>query len=509
MSTLRTDNLQTTDSSFTIAVSNLANVSTNDQFITNLQGTGAGKGANLVGALDSSGNPTTVQALLSGLGADSTLVASVAAVRLLPASFLGVAETKGYYTGVAGGSGRYAPDLTDTTSADDGFLVLVSTGGVRRKLIYTDKVTVKQAGARGDYTKVSNTGTDDGTRLKLCHTNTPRGVTIYYPLGLYLTSTTILMNGGSSVEFQSRATSTDEAKCAIVGTRALDGVVKTQVGDTTFSTKIVNMVVTRQTGTWASSARGLIVSGVDQQVFEDCASFRHGIAVHVNGQLNPTFSRLNTWMVSGVHLKISECVEPRFNNCRFGRNGGVDIASDAYVLIDGATGIQVDTVDFTACQFNQSGSLTNSVLRVTNYNNPNGIITFTGCHMEGWGTYVVNIDTTTPRLQRVKFNGCTITSGTAAQFTGGTLSSVEDWQLVGCTIAATLTFQNAISTSMVGGQLSGNLVIDGGKNIITGVRITGNATFVGASGKLTFTNNQVSGAVSDSFTGSKIVINNI
>lgn len=509
MSTLRVDNLQTTDSSFTIAVADLADVATDSQFIADLQGTGVGKGANLVGALDSNNNSTTVQSILSGIGATSTLVASVAAVRLLPASFLGVAETVGYYSGVAGGAGRYVPDLADITSADDGFLVLISVGGVRRKLIYSDKVSVKQAGARGDYTKVSNTGTDDGVRLQLCHTNTPRGVTIFYPLGLYYTTTTILMNGGNSVEFQSRATSTDEAKCAIVGASALDGVVKTQVGDTTFSTKVVNMVVTRQTGAFASSARGLIVSGVDQQVFEDCASFRHGICVHVNGQLNPTFSRLNTWMCTGNHLKISECVEPRFNNCRFGRNGGVDLVSDSYVLIDGAAGIQVDTVDFTACQFNQSGTLTNAVIRFVNYNNPNGIFTFTGCHMEGWGTYVLSIDASSPRVQRVKLVGCTVTSGTAAQFSGGTLSSIEDLQLVGCTIAATLTFQNSISASVTGGQLSGNLVIDGGSTIVTGLRITGNATFVGAVGKLTFTSNQISGSVNDTFTGTKIVINNL
>lgn len=470
-------------------------------------------GATMVGALDKDGAPSTVQAELdeaaAAIGVSSTLVASVADVRLLPATFLGVAETTSYYSGVPGGSGRYVPDLTDVTSADDGFMVLVSTGGVRRKLLYTDRVLVTQAGVLGDYTVLSNTGTDNGVRLQVCHDKTPRGVTVHYPLGLYFTTTTILFNGGSSVEFQSRATSGDAAQCAIVGATALDGVVLTQFGDTTHSIKVVNMVITRQTGAFASTARGLITSGVDQQVFEDCAVFRHGICVHVHGQLSPYFSRLNTWMCTGSHVKISECVEPRFHNCRFGRNGGFDLVSNSYVEIDGSLGIQVDTVDFTSCQFNQSGNTTNIVMNVVNYNNPNGIFTFTGCHMESWGTFVLGIDASTPRLQRVKFIGCTITNGAAAQFVGGTLSALEDLQLIGCTIAASMSLQNSVSATITGGDLAGNLIVDGGKNIVTGARITGNATFLGTVGKLTFTSNQISGSISDTFTGTKIIANNI
>jgi hypothetical protein len=473
------------------------------------QDLGQPTGATLIGAVDEDGNTTTVQLELLKNKSEFLIVDSIAAARLVPASFKGIIATTGYYAGSADGGAMYRIDLSDTTSADNSFTTLVSTGGVRRKIVYEDKLTVKQAGAKGDYTKVSNTGTDDAIALQRAHDLTPRGVTVFYPLGLYYTSVTIFWNGGSNVEFQSRATSTDEAKCAIVGELTLDGVVHAQVGDTTFSGQYKNVVITRKTGTWTSSVRGLICSGVDQQVFEDCAVYRHGIGVHVNGQLNPWFSRLNTWMCTGYHVKISQCVEPRFNNCRFGRNGGVDVISDGYVLVDGAGGIQVDTVDFTACQFNQSGALANMVMRVINYNNPNGIFTFTSCHMEGWGTYVLGIDATTPRLQRVKFIGCTITSDSASQFIGGLGAALEDLQITGCTIAATMTFDHVHTASMNSSHLLGNLIINRGDTITTSNRIIGNVTLTGGDGKLTLMCNQISGTVNDTFTGTRSISGNI
>jgi hypothetical protein len=459
--------------------------------------------------VDEDGNTTTVQLELLKNKSEFLIVDSIAAARLVPASFKGIIATTGYYAGSADGGAMYRIDLSDTISADNSFTTLVSTGGVRRKIVYEDKLTVKQAGAKGDYTKVSNTGTDDAIALQRAHDLTPRGVTVFYPLGLYYTSATIFWNGGSNVEFQSRATSTDEAKCAIVGELTLDGVVHARVGDTTFSGQYKNVVITRRTGVWASSVRGLICSGVDQQIFEDCAVYRHGICVHVNGQLNPWFSRLNTWMCTGYHLKISQCVEPRFNNCRFGRNGGIDLISDGYVLVDGSGGIQVDTVDFTACQFNQSGALANMVMRIVNYNNPNGIFTFTSCHMEGWGTYVLGIDATTPRLQRVKFIGCTITSDIASQFIGGSGAALEDLQITGCTIAATMTFDQVDTASMNSSHLLGNLIINRGDTITTSNRIIGNVTLTGGDGKLTLMCNQISGTVNDTFTGTRSISGNI
>lgn len=438
------------------------------------------------------------------------VVENVAALRLVPARPGLIVRTLGYYAAGDQGHGDYRYDSADGASVDNGGTVIVGLASARWKLIYQDKISVRQFGAKGDYTKASNTGTNDAAALQRAHDNIPRGVTVFYPLGLYYTASRIYWNGGSSVEFQSRATSTDEAKCAIVGALALDGVVESRIGDTTFSTKVVNAVITRQTGNTTSTVRGLICSGVDQQVFVDVASYHHGIAVHVNGQLAPVFERLNTWDVNGYHIKISTCVEPRFLNCRLGRNGGADRSSDAYVLIDGAGGISVDTVDFTACQFNQSGQLSNSVIRFVNYNNPNGIVTFTGCHMEGWGVYVVNLDGTVVRLQRVKFVGCTGTSDTRQQFIGGNGSVLEDLQITGCTLAVTMTFDQVVSASLNSSHLDGPLIVNQGKTIICNNRIVGNITLQGGTGdKLTFMGNQMDGTLTDGFTGLRAVMGNI
>lgn len=455
--------------------------------------------------------PTAWQSV--GDGRSSSLyvvVTNVAALRLVPARPGLVVKTLGYYAAGDQGHGEYRYDTTDSVSVDNGGTVIVGLLNARWKLIYQDKISVRQFGARGDYTKASNTGTNDAAILQKAHDNIPRGVTVFYPLGLYYTTSRIYWNGGSSVEFQSRATSTDEAKCAIVGSLTLDGVVESRIGDTTYSTKVVNAVITRQTGNTTNTVRGLICSGVDQQVFVDVASYHHGIAVHVNGQLAPVFERLNTWDVNGSHVKISTCVEPRFLNCRFGRNGGADRTSDSYVIIDGAGGISVDTVDFTSCQFNQSGLGTNSVLRVINYNNPNGIITFTGCHMEAWAVYILNIEASTPRLQRVKFVGCTGTSDTRAQFVGGNVSALEDLQITGSTLAVTLTFDQVVSASLNSSHLDGPLIVNRGKTIICNNRIIGAVTLLGTTGdKLTFIGNQLGSTISDGFGGDRAVMGNI
>lgn len=463
-------------------------------------------GAGLVGATAKDGSASTIQAILDGLRSDYILVNSVAEMRLVPATFTGTVETKSYWGDGKGGGGRYSSGVAGAT--DDGCMTIVGADGAVRNLIYTNIVSVKQGGARGDYSKSTNTGTDDAGRLNAAHLNIPRGVIVFYPLGLFRAASGVTIPGGSSVQFTSRATSTDEAKCAIVGDLALDGVVTITGADTTFSAKVENMVVTRRAGSFANSFRGIVLSGIDQTVLVDCASYAHGIPVHVNGQLSPYMIRLNTWNCSGTHVKISNCVEPRFLNCRFGRNGGADQLCDSYILIDGAGGIQVDTVDFTSCQFNQSGGLVNSVMRVINYNNPNGIFGFTNCHFEGWSTYFLNIEASTTRLQRVKITGGSITNDSGAQLIGGNMQNVvEDLQINGVTIAATVTLDQVKSASICGGSLSGNLILNmgsGSGNVrVTGLGITGNVTLAGSGGKLGFACNQISGTINDTYTGNR------
>jgi hypothetical protein len=218
------------------------------------------------------------------------------------------------------------------------------------------------------------------------------------------------------------------------------------------------MVVTRQAGATLVSERGLITANIDQQVFVDCSSFHHGIPLHVNGQLSPYFLRFNTWDCNGFHVKISQCVEPRFPNCRFGRNGGGDRTSQGYVQIDGAGRIQVDTVDFLGCQFNQSGAVAGVVLSVINYNNPNGIFNFVDCHAENWASYFLLIDASTSRLHRINITACTITSAAVQLIAGNVVGVVEDLQINGSQSQQLSVLIDSHRQVLLAGPLRGTLL---------------------------------------------------
>lgn len=82
----------------------------------------------------------------------------------------------GYYGAGDGGGGHYYYDAADTTSADNGGTVIVATDGARWKLVYTDSVSVRQFGAKGDGV------TDDTARIQAA-INAMVGAKLYIPRG--------------------------------------------------------------------------------------------------------------------------------------------------------------------------------------------------------------------------------------------------------------------------------------------------------------------------------------
>lgn len=116
MSTLRTDTLQTTDSSFTIPVADLAS------------------GSQLL--------------------ALQLVVNNVAAIRAKSKFLFNEISSRGYYNINDGGRADYYLDSTDTTSADNGVSILVTFDGGRVKIKHNGEINAKQAGARGDNTTI-------------------------------------------------------------------------------------------------------------------------------------------------------------------------------------------------------------------------------------------------------------------------------------------------------------------------------------------------------------------
>lgn len=104
-------------------------------------------------------------AALVGRGAQ--VVSTIAALRgLLITSASKHAFVTGYYAQGDGGGGEYWYDSTDTTSADNGGTIIVATDGGRWKLRLWGPVSVKQFGARGNYTGGSITGQNDTAAIQ-------------------------------------------------------------------------------------------------------------------------------------------------------------------------------------------------------------------------------------------------------------------------------------------------------------------------------------------------------
>ncbi|QHJ82390.1 MAG: hypothetical protein [Bacteriophage sp.] len=124
MSTLRTDTLQTTDSSFTVAVNTIINQAAVDVSITN--------------AFLSDGSKT---------------VSTYAQLSNIDVTKFTKAVATGYYAAGDGVLTFWRYDSSDTTTPPDGALVLTSTTGTGRwKLNHNGVLTTKQAGCRADGT---------------------------------------------------------------------------------------------------------------------------------------------------------------------------------------------------------------------------------------------------------------------------------------------------------------------------------------------------------------------
>jgi hypothetical protein len=96
-------------------------------------------------------------------GLQGGTVATVADLRLANMSLVSVVQTLGYYAAGDGGGAQYYADASDTSTADDGFLCIVSGNGVRFKLVDSGNINVKMAGAKGDWSG------DSGAAIQLAY----------------------------------------------------------------------------------------------------------------------------------------------------------------------------------------------------------------------------------------------------------------------------------------------------------------------------------------------------
>lgn len=137
-------------------------------------------GASLIGV-----DGTTLSTFLKDR--NNKVVDSITALKAIDKTKFTRAFVTGYYTAGDGGGGMYWFDSTDTTSADNGGTIIVATDSGRWKLIFTDLLSAKQFGAKGDG------ATNDTAFMQAAH-NT--GKLIFYPAGTYRFTTISFSAGG-------------------------------------------------------------------------------------------------------------------------------------------------------------------------------------------------------------------------------------------------------------------------------------------------------------------------
>lgn len=135
----------------------------------------------------------------NGSGADLVagtirVVTSIAGLRTVGSAGRNLVLVAGYYSAGDGGGGIYRLDTSDTTTADNGGTVIVSSAGGRWKLRHHGDVSVKQFGARGN-------GTTDDTAAINAAVAFVVGLKqpLHFPAGTYLVTSTISLPVGSQL----------------------------------------------------------------------------------------------------------------------------------------------------------------------------------------------------------------------------------------------------------------------------------------------------------------------
>jgi len=410
----------------------------------------------------------------------------------------------------SGGAGTYTLSCSlsvssETMQADNGGSIIVASNGSRWVLTNSATFNVKQFGAIGNGT------TDDYYPIQAALNVAPgSGRIIELAPATYRVSQGLTVSAGMTLRGQSFATTATGGYPQIIGDLSIASIVTLDGGGASQSAALLNVVVNRASGTVPASSASIRVQNTNNAVLQDTYAMRSAIGYAIVGQAEANVdlvcNRCISTQVTQYHVQIQNSVGITFTDSWFGRNGGLDVGATAYVNINGAA---VDTVRFIASQFNQSGASVTEVLSFTGYaNDPNGIITFAQCHMENWSTAVVAADGASTAIQRLRFVSNSI-NGTGA-FYSGAAGTLQEFMLTGNTIdgAVSLTLDQQSSSVVTGNVISGTVTVNAGSQVMTGNYFTGSVTLEGASVKTIFTGNAIGGTLTNTMSGTFVVVSN-
>lgn len=429
---------------------------------------------------------------------------SIAALGTLDPTVYTRAFVTGYYAVGDGGGGTYYYSSSTSQALANGGTIIAASGGVGCWLLaYSGALSVMQFGAKGDGV------TDDAAAINAALTNASSKVTL--PALTFRVASTINVPAGKFLHGavpMSYANSSGSGPC-IIGDLSLSAIVSATSGATTEGAVIKDVVVTRAAGSVPANSVGVaFTNSNDTSVLEDVMSLRSYIGFDVGDGVTTSLGlhlhRCYTGQITGYHVKIINVVEATFSECRFGRNGGVDVSCGAYVDISGST---VDTVRFLTCQFNLSGGQATKAIQLTSYTDVNGIISFEQCHAEQFGDFFA-WDTGSSGINRVKICNCTIDSASAGTLLFGNAATLSNTSIIGNTCINTgLTLDQQTNSIVTGNYFGLAVVINQGSQVVTGNIFAGAVTLEGVAVKSVFVGNSC-GSLGNTMTGNTVVASN-
>ena len=161
-------------------------------------GNSATAAASSAGAASISATNAAIAEANAAVNASAATLADYTALRAYSGASTAL-RVSGYTASGAplGINGLFTVDITDTTSADNGGTIIVSSSGKRWKRVYDGAVNILWFGVLGDGT------TNNSTAIQAVFNSTL--TQIYFPKGVYKISTGLTFTSGISIEFEQGA----------------------------------------------------------------------------------------------------------------------------------------------------------------------------------------------------------------------------------------------------------------------------------------------------------------
>lgn len=390
------------------------------------------------------------------------------------------------------------------------------TGAVARTIQskLQDSISIKDFGAVCNWNGLS--GTDDtaavtaafaaALTLGISVVSAPAGAKSYYASALAIPA---------GITFQSEgfipSTSATPAGYQAVFSNTVATCITLEGDSGDMAASLKRMTVTR-IGTPPAGSVGVYVNNGYNPIIEDVASVGHAIPWVFDGTqggISCSPLRIYSGDATDTHMLVNSWPELRVSQSRFGSNGTIDVACNAYVRISGG-GSGPNTLMFDSCQFNQGETGTNVVGAWLDFKNLGagqganvGQFSFANCHVEQ-AAFAIQTDATVTLLDNLTITNTRFQDNSAtAQFWNlNAATSLQAFKLSDCTLttaAFTLTpgtqmngvsatntkFFNPITITGVSNSVVDFEGCDFGGLTISGSFLAARFTGVGSGGSLT------------------------